>query len=283
MTRRKGFTLVELLVVIGIIAVLISLLLPSLNKARRQARRVQCMSSLKEIGNGFQMYAANYQGVWPMAAWRIPDTDQSLWFGWMHQIAPYVSSIQFTGTRGDLGTNESLRKNSVLWGCPEWTKALEYDASAAPNSTAEMNYTGYGMQFTPTWFDEGAAATTPQLRGWAIRTTGVAGSYIKASTWGRKGAERGLIFDCTAEVVSGSGSNVRDFVPATGLFSPFSAASTAILIDSTRHLKPGATKQQAFNERGVNVLYCDGHVDTATILECIVSIRKPGGPPLSPP
>ncbi len=60
-----GFTLVELLAVIGIIAVLIALLLPAMNKARDAARVVQCASNLHQIGIGIVNYAGDYQSRLP--------------------------------------------------------------------------------------------------------------------------------------------------------------------------------------------------------------------------
>src|SRR3954470_12186630 len=142
MARRKAFTLVELLVVIGIIAVLIGLLLPSLQAARRSAQTVKCLASLKEIGNGFAMYAANNSGYWPCAvhdfgciqpvstAAPYPNPGQP-WYPlptgtqlrWQDRILPYITDINYVNDYKDIALKvppDLLRKASVLWGCPTY-------------------------------------------------------------------------------------------------------------------------------------------------------------------
>lgn len=59
--RRGGFTLIELLTVIGVIAILIALLLPAVQSAREGARRLHCLSNLRQLGMGAQHYAANWE------------------------------------------------------------------------------------------------------------------------------------------------------------------------------------------------------------------------------
>lgn len=66
MRGRNGFTLIELLIVIAIIAILAALLLPTIERARAKARRVQCVNHLREMGLAFQMFAHDHNSEFPM-------------------------------------------------------------------------------------------------------------------------------------------------------------------------------------------------------------------------
>jgi prepilin-type N-terminal cleavage/methylation domain-containing protein/prepilin-type processing-associated H-X9-DG protein len=77
--RRRGFSLVELLIVVGIIAILIGLLLPAMTKARQQAKRVACASNLRQVGQALVIYAGKWRGtIYPdgLGAWSAPGVER---------------------------------------------------------------------------------------------------------------------------------------------------------------------------------------------------------------
>jgi len=106
---RGGFTLVELLVVIAIIALLLSILTPSLRKARAIAARVGCAHGLKQIGLAMDMYLAGSENTYPCAEDPI-STQPAYWLwmgrGWRRFVEPY------------LGGHIDANNPSVLY-CPQ--------------------------------------------------------------------------------------------------------------------------------------------------------------------
>lgn len=81
--RINGFTVIELLTVTAIIAVLISLLLPGISRARNQAKTVKCSSNLRQLGLSFQMYATDWNDIiMPIGDWNTANPDPN-------KVAPY--------------------------------------------------------------------------------------------------------------------------------------------------------------------------------------------------
>jgi prepilin-type N-terminal cleavage/methylation domain-containing protein/prepilin-type processing-associated H-X9-DG protein len=143
-SERTAFTLVELLVVIGIIAILVAILLPALNKARQAAQETQCMSNLRQFGFGFQVYADANQGFLPLDGptgqptdpiGRLPGTkdhdskgnylpsgidDPALWY---NAIPPLVNNRAYHDLIADylyhgIPTNLPTAGVNSIWVCP---------------------------------------------------------------------------------------------------------------------------------------------------------------------
>jgi prepilin-type N-terminal cleavage/methylation domain-containing protein len=137
-TQRNGFTLVELLVVIGIIALLISILLPALGKARKAANNVACMSNLRQIGQGIYMYVDANHGFVPQAftAEIWPDNF------WHTKLMPYLNNTPFPAA---LPTADQFKwLFDGIWRCPaknNWSL----------DGPTDVNRISYGMNsFDPT-------------------------------------------------------------------------------------------------------------------------------------
>ena len=112
--RKKGFTLVELLVVIAIIALLVSILMPALGRAREMAKRVQCASQERGIGQGMALYQNDYRDSNPRIG-RLDTANSKFGHGKYLELADVVAAGNFFCDQSLIHEDKACRVNSCLY------------------------------------------------------------------------------------------------------------------------------------------------------------------------
>jgi prepilin-type N-terminal cleavage/methylation domain-containing protein/prepilin-type processing-associated H-X9-DG protein len=190
--RSGGFTLVELLVVIGIIALLIAILLPALARARESARRSACLSNLRQLGQAFNLYANQYHGYIPLG--HVSDEYQ-----WNYNANFANSTKAFVMHLGVLRDAHLLDSPKAYY-CPseddpQWqfqTEQNPWPFLTAGSATAHHTRLGYGTRPGWSWGQDGSwpdGSTTanpplpklPQMKSKAIAADLLVGpTYVKS-------------------------------------------------------------------------------------------------------
>jgi prepilin-type processing-associated H-X9-DG protein/prepilin-type N-terminal cleavage/methylation domain-containing protein len=227
--RAGGFTLVELLVVIGIIGLLISILLPALSKARRQAATSKCLSNLHQMGIALTLYGQENHGLFP--------PEGAAGGNWMIVIAKYINptfknpydpayASIFPQPPASFSQQLAIANNYMpkVWFCPEAPLANALPAGN-PGHNAVANGGAWGQTTVP----------------WGPGTYG--DMYYLSSSY----TINGWIYNITYSVIEGgvpgpvhwSGINVYDSTGYANYFVnsryPFQAANTPSFCDSSWH------------------------------------------------
>ena len=268
MQRRRAFTLVELLVVVGIISVLIAILLPALAAAREQANRVKCLAQLRSMAQAARLHAADHRGHMPLAGLvgAVPEPavvgdprmQKYTYFqddrgsGWLSPrptpVSLPVALGRYLGAPVDATatdyrsmmqslTNEEVKRHFV---CPAdaQPRATATLGCHSPNWVAEAGWLSYG-------FNEGVLGLM-SFRG----DRGLRGDFARV----RRPTEVFLFADATPFPHPVHSFHIRE---GDTLYDYW-----AYILEHGRRLGPYGGLDHRRHRNRINVVFVDGHAET---------------------
>jgi prepilin-type N-terminal cleavage/methylation domain-containing protein len=242
--HRSGFTIVELLVVIAVIAILASILFPVFAQVREKGRQTSCLSNVKQIGLGLMMYAQDYDEVFPPVFALSPGDQYYYETSWMNRLQPYA-------------------RNNGIFVCPsssyrnlDWKTSADLLKNYAFTPSARATETGANAMtltsaFGSALFEGLGGFTAPRPIGWYAR---LAGSHSLGE------------IARPADTVAITDHKAYDW----GMYQ------SAFFYPDPRHIREGEKRLPNGDQYPaglINTVLCDGHAK-AMNQESLLEIRK---------
>ena len=280
--RRQAFTLVELLVVIGIIAVLVGILLPALNRARAAARTTACLSNLRQMGQAWQMYLGESKGRLPHTIWHTPPSGitsgstqhrefiwRGFWFGLLNQYRVASSQLLCPEAADEVPWNLNSTGGIIGAGTMNYAWSGRHQSaspvgirldSSGVNLTMDTTRGGYRIGsygFNGNLFFGKRPATAPPTTGSSAAAFGPNISFVKPS------AEVPAFYDCTwiDNVGMRNGTQTSPVPPPPDLSGVLATAGN---VDDTKDHYRILIRRHG---RAINVAFADGHAQKVPLEE----------------